>query len=91
MKGQTSRIEARSEVILCAGAINSPKILLLSGVGPAAELKRAGVRAIHDLPGVGKNLQDHLDVYCCASLREPVAYNGHDKGPMAAWHTLQFL
>ncbi|PBB91296.1 alanine-phosphoribitol ligase [Mesorhizobium sp. WSM3864] len=91
IKGQTSRIEARSEVILCAGAINSPKILLLSGVGPAAELKRAGVRAVHDLPGVGKNLQDHLDVYCCASLKEPVSYNGHDKGPMAAWHTLQFL
>ncbi|RVH51403.1 GMC family oxidoreductase [Sinorhizobium meliloti] len=89
--GRVRRVNARSEVILSAGAINSPKILLLSGIGPAAELQNAGVRAIHDLPGVGKNLQDHLDVYCCASLKKPVSYNGHDKGPMAAWHALQFL
>jgi choline dehydrogenase len=91
IEGQVTRIAAQKDIILSAGAINSPKILLLSGIGPAAELKKAGVQAIHDLPGVGKNLQDHLDVYCCASLKEPVSYNGHDKGPMALWYGLQFL
>lgn len=91
VNGNVNRIAAGSEVILCAGAINSPKILLLSGVGPSGALKKAGVEVRHDLPGVGKNLQDHLDVYCCASLREPVSYNGHDKGLMALWHATQFL
>ena len=51
------------EVILCAGAIHSPRLLLLSGVGPAAELKALGIEVVHDLPGVGRNLQDHLELY----------------------------
>lgn len=89
--GQVRQVMASTEVILSAGAINSPKLLMLSGIGAADELAKVGVKAIHNLPGVGKNLQDHLDVYCCASLREPVSYNGHDKGAMALWHGLQFL
>ena len=48
--------------MLCGGAINSPQLLLLSGIGPAAELAKAGVAARLDLPGVGKNLQDHLQI-----------------------------
>jgi choline dehydrogenase-like flavoprotein len=58
------RLEARAqgEVILAAGAIGSPKILLLSGVGPAAELQALGITVAHDAPGVGVNLQDHLQV-----------------------------
>ncbi|MGE9760294.1 GMC family oxidoreductase [Pseudomonas sp. PDM20] len=55
------RLQARREVILTAGALGSPQILLASGIGPAAELKAAGIPVKHDLPGVGKNLQDHLD------------------------------
>ncbi|PJI46209.1 MAG: alcohol dehydrogenase [Pseudomonas sp.] len=55
------RLQARREVILCAGSLGSPQILLASGIGPAAELKAAGIPVKHDLPGVGKNLQDHLD------------------------------
>lgn len=55
------RLLARREVILTAGALGSPQILLASGIGPAAELKAAGIPVKHDLPGVGKNLQDHLD------------------------------
>src|SRR5439155_10515299 len=51
------------EVILCGGAINSPQLLQLSGIGNAAELEALGVPAVHDLPGVGENLQDHLEVY----------------------------
>ncbi len=51
------------EVILCGGAINSPQLLQLSGVGTAADLERLGVSVTADLPGVGQNLQDHLEVY----------------------------
>lgn len=60
--GTTTVLTARKEVILSGGAINSPQTLLLSGIGPADELREAGVSVEYDLPGVGKNLQDHLDV-----------------------------
>ena len=49
------------EIILCGGAVNSPQLLMLSGIGPADHLKSLGIRPLHDLPGVGGNLQDHLD------------------------------
>ena len=49
------------EIILCGGAVNSPQLLMLSGIGPADHLKSVGIRPLHDLPGVGGNLQDHLD------------------------------
>jgi choline dehydrogenase len=54
------RIEAAAEVVLSAGALTSPALLLRSGIGPAGELRAAGIRPVHDLPGVGRNLQDHL-------------------------------
>ncbi len=57
--GQIQRIGARRELVLSSGAINSPVLLLASGIGPAAELKAHGIGVQHDLPGVGKNLQDH--------------------------------
>ena len=57
------RPQAASEVLLCAGAFNSPQLLMLSGVGPAEELKRCGIDVRLDLPGVGRNLQDHLVSY----------------------------
>ena len=60
--GETRRAHADAEVLLCAGAVQSPHILQLSGVGDAAALKTAGVTPVHHLPGVGANLQDHLDV-----------------------------
>ncbi|MBS4047883.1 MAG: GMC family oxidoreductase N-terminal domain-containing protein [Alphaproteobacteria bacterium] len=56
------RFTARNEIILSAGAINSPQILQLSGIGPAALLKEHGIDVVHDLPGVGENLQDHLQL-----------------------------
>lgn len=59
--GQPLQLACSREVILCAGALGSPQILLNSGIGPRAELEAAGVPVVHDLPGVGKNLQDHLD------------------------------
>jgi choline dehydrogenase len=58
--GREQTFGAGQEVILCAGTVGSPQLLLLSGVGPADELRAAGVPVVHDLPGVGKNLQDHL-------------------------------
>ena len=60
-KGVTKKIRA-GEVILSGGAINSPQLLLLSGVGETGELREVGVEPVHHLPGVGQNLQDHLEV-----------------------------
>jgi choline dehydrogenase-like flavoprotein len=60
--GQDRRLQARAEVILSAGALLSPQLLMLSGVGRAADLQAHGIPVVHDLPGVGRNLQDHIDV-----------------------------
>jgi choline dehydrogenase len=67
------QVRAEQEVILAAGAVNSPQLLLLSGIGPADELRKASVRAVHDLPGVGKNLQDHLMVSVAYLSTKPVS------------------
>ncbi len=61
-KGKAHNVYADQEVILSAGAINSPQILMLSGVGDGAQLAKANLKAHHELPGVGSNLQDHLDI-----------------------------
>jgi choline dehydrogenase len=63
---------ARREVIVSAGPIQSPKLLQLSGVGPAQELVRHGIRVLHDLPGVGENLQDHLEFYFQMACTQPI-------------------
>jgi choline dehydrogenase-like flavoprotein len=60
--GQIKRLDARREVLLSAGALQSPQLLMLSGIGPGAELQRLGLATHHDLPGVGQNLHDHPDV-----------------------------
>jgi choline dehydrogenase len=72
-----ARITARAarEVILCAGSIGSPQLLQLSGVGPGAVLGDAGVEVRHDLPGVGENLQDHLEVYFQFRCTQPITLN----------------
>jgi choline dehydrogenase len=65
---------ARSaQVILCGGAINSPQLLQLSGVGPAGLLREHGIDVVADLPGVGENLQDHLEVYVQHACKQPVS------------------
>ena len=63
---------ARREVILSGGPINSPQLLKLSGIGPAAELRSHGIEVVHDLPGVGENLQDHLEFYFQMEATQPV-------------------
>ena len=60
---QTRTARARKEIILCAGAVASPQLLLLSGIGPKSQLSELGITCIADLPGVGENLQDHVGVY----------------------------
>ena len=70
--GAVRRVRA-GEVILCGGAINSPQTLQLSGVGNADELRALGVDVVHDLPGVGEHLQDHLEVYVQHACTQPVS------------------
>ncbi len=70
--GSARRVDA-GEVVLCGGAINSPQLLQLSGVGNAADLGALGVDVVADLPGVGENLQDHLEVYIQYACRRPVS------------------
>ena len=72
LNGSTRRALG-GEVILCGGAINSPQLLQLSGVGNADELKSFGIDAVADLPGVGENLQDHLEVYIQYGCKQPVS------------------
>ena len=64
---------ARREVLLCSGAIASPQVLQRSGVGPAALLRELDIPVVHDLPGVGENLQDHLEVYLQYACKQPVS------------------
>ncbi|GAC1502122.1 MAG: choline dehydrogenase [Steroidobacteraceae bacterium] len=66
------RVLIGRDLILCGGPINSPQLLKLSGVGPAAELRALGLPIIHDLPGVGENLQDHLEFYFQVACKEPI-------------------
>jgi len=70
--GDTHEARVRREVLVCAGSINSPQLLKLSGVGPGSELAALGIAVVHDLPGVGENLQDHLEFYFQVASREPV-------------------
>lgn len=67
-----STIRARREVIIAASSINSPKLLMLSGIGPATQLKEHGIDVVADRPGVGQNLQDHLEVYIQQECTQPI-------------------
>lgn len=70
--GQEIEVRARKEVILSGGPINSPQLLKLSGIGPAAELRAHGITVAADLPGVGENLQDHLEFYFQVAVTQPI-------------------
>jgi len=74
-KGQPVQLRAEREVLLAAGSIGSPVLLQLSGIGPAQVLSAAGVKTIHELPGVGANLQDHLEVYFQYRCTQPITLN----------------
>ena len=73
--GATATIRARHEVVLCGGAVNTPQLLMLSGIGPGEHLQSFGIETICDAPGVGRNLQDHLKVGFAYRCRAPITVN----------------
>jgi choline dehydrogenase len=75
--GRAQQARARREVILCGGPINSPQLLKLSGVGPAAELRSLGIGVVADRPGVGENLQDHLELTFQVASKQPITLFSH--------------
>ncbi len=89
-RGRTERIQA-GEVILCGGAINSPQLLQLSGVGRAQELAELGIAPVHHLPGVGENMQDHLEVYVQHACLQPVSVWPAMQWYNRPWVGLQWL
>ncbi len=74
--GNNHTVTANKEIILSAGSIGSPQLLMLSGIGPKEVLKNAGVEVVHELQGVGENLQDHLEVYFQYHCKKPISLNG---------------
>ena len=89
-RGRNRTVEA-AEVISCSGAINTPQLLQLSGIGPAGVLRDAGVTPVVDLPGVGENLQDHLEVYVQYACNEPVSLAPQLAQWRKPWIGLQWL
>jgi choline dehydrogenase len=88
--GKTERVMA-GEVVLCGGAINTPQLLQLSGVGNADDLRALGVDVVHDLPGVGQNLQDHLEVYVQYACKQPVSMQPYLKYRYRPWIGFRWL
>jgi len=84
-------VTANREVIIAASAINSPKILMLSGIGPADHLKDNGIEVVADRPGVGQNLQDHLELYMQMSASKPITLYKHWNILSKVWIGAQWL
>ncbi len=89
--GTRHTVRAAQEVVLAGGSINSPQLLLLSGVGPAEELQALGVKVALDLPGVGKNLQDHLNVNILRRAKRGTTLDGKNRGLAPLGVLLEFL
>ncbi|CAG9863883.1 unnamed protein product [Phyllotreta striolata] len=94
-RGRNYSVKVKKEAVLAAGAVNSPQILLLSGIGPKEDLDKVGINQVHDLPGVGKNLKNHVSFYITYLLKKEKNYNDLDwatalnyivnrKGPMTS-------
>ena len=86
-----TEIRASKEVVLSAGAIGSPRLLQLSGIGGTDELRHLKIAPILDSPEVGENLQDHLDLYCIAELKGPFSYDRYAKPHWAVLAGLRYL
>jgi choline dehydrogenase len=81
---------AAREVLLAGGAINSPQLLMLSGIGPADNLRNVGLDPVIDLPGVGKNLQDHLNINVINECKEPITLDSKSRGLASVLVALQY-
>ena len=89
--GQARRIGARREVVVCAGAVQSPQVLMLSGVGDADALRSHGIEVAHHLPGVGANYHDHLAIAVLMETRNTESYGISLRAlPRDAWNVLQY-
>jgi choline dehydrogenase-like flavoprotein len=84
-------VRANREVIVTSGAMGSPKLLMLSGIGPADHLQSVGIKCLHDLSGIGSNLQDHLDLFVIAECTGDHTYDKYNKPHQAAWAGIQYL
>jgi choline dehydrogenase-like flavoprotein len=84
------KVRAESEVIVTSGAIGTPKIMMLSGVGPAAHLREHGIAVVQDLPGVGENLTDHFGIDIVAELKGHDSLDKYNRLHWAAWAGLQY-
>ena len=89
--GIEETVVARREVILAGGAINTPQLLKLSGIGPATELRTHGIEVVRDLPGVGENLQDHLEFYFQVACKEPITLFSSTGTLAKGWVGLRWL
>jgi choline dehydrogenase len=85
------QIKSNGEIILCAGALATPKLLQLSGVGNGKELRNFGIDIVSDVPGVGENYQDHMEAPVQGEAINPISILGQDKGISAARHMAQYL
>ncbi len=91
VRGTSREVVRAGEVILCAGAFGSPQLLQLSGVGDPAHLRRLGIEVVHELPGVGENLQDHLEVYVQHACTQPVSMQPALQHRRKPWIGFQWL
>lgn len=89
--GQQHLLSARKEIILTAGTFQSPKLLMLSGVGPASELDRHGIETVHDAPEVGSNYHDHVGTPVTYKLKNKKGYHNADKGFSAMKHGMDYF
>ena len=87
--GQEKRLAARHGVVLSAGAMNTPRLLMLSGIGPADHLRAMGIDVVCDRPGVGSNLQDHVGTHIVNDV-DAVTLNSDAKGLRGAWQVMKF-
>ncbi|MCP4314456.1 MAG: alanine-phosphoribitol ligase [Hyphomicrobiales bacterium] len=89
--GQLQTVEADREIIVTAGAIGSPKIMMLSGVGPAAHLGEHDIAVVHDLPGVGQNLNDHFGIDIVADLKRHDGLDKYGKPHWMIWAGIEYF
>jgi len=89
--GKVEQVKARRAVIIAASSINSPKLLMLSGIGPAGQLRDKGIEVLADRPGVGENLQDHLELYLQMECKQPITLYKHLNLFSKAWIGAQWL